>query len=110
MTPSSSGRTGAGRRAGSRWAVASRLLAATAGGYLVAASASAALALWLPRLSELSRAQGVLLATLLSFVAYALLALGVFCVRSAWRAWLYLGLAGAASAGALWLGLHGGRF
>ena len=79
---------------GYRWAVASRVLAACLGGYVVAAVVSVALALVLPHVSAASRADGVLIATLLSFAVYTVVALWVFCARSAVRAWA--GLLGAA--------------
>ncbi|WCM90697.1 DUF3649 domain-containing protein [Acidovorax sp. NCPPB 3576] len=74
-----------------RLGVASRVLAACAGGYVLASLLAAVLALAAPRLWGWSRADGVLLATLLSFAVYAVIALWVFCARSALRAWLGLG-------------------
>ena len=73
-----------------RWSVASRALAATVGGYALAALLSAMLALLLPRISDASRADAVLIATLLSFVIYTVVALWVFCAPTALRAWLWL--------------------
>ncbi len=87
---------------GYRWSVASRVLAACLGGYVVAALLSSALALVLPHVSSASRADGVLVATMLSFAVYTMVALWVFCARSAVRAWA--GLLGAATVlGAGWL-------
>lgn len=69
-----------------RWrlAVASRVLAAALGGYLVAALFSVCLAQWLP----FTRAESVVLAMTVSFVAWLLVALWCFACRSAWQAWL----------------------
>lgn len=72
-----------------RWAVASRAVAAIAGGYLVSALAAMAMALYLP----LPRAEAVLAGTLSSFAVYACVVIWVFAVRSAWRAWGGLSLA-----------------
>ncbi|HEY0285713.1 MAG TPA: DUF3649 domain-containing protein [Pseudomonas sp.] len=69
---------------GWRFAVASRVLAAALGGYLVAALFSVCLAQWLP----FSRAESVVLAMTVSFVAWLLVVLWCFACRSAWRAWL----------------------
>ncbi len=85
-----------------RLGVASRVLAACVGGYAVASLLASVLALAAQRLGGWSRADGVLLATLLSFAVYAAIALGVFCARSAGRAWLGLGVAAAPCLGLLW--------
>lgn len=84
--------------------MASRITAAAGGGYAVAALFTATLALLLPRVSQASRAEALLAATLWSFAVYALAIMGVFAARSATRAWLGLGLSALALAGA-WLGL-----
>ncbi|KAF1048252.1 DUF3649 domain-containing protein [Xylophilus sp.] len=83
-----------------RLAVASRALAAIAGGYAIAALATAALALWLP----LARAEAVVAATLLSFAVYACAVVWVFAARSAWRAWGGLLAASAVLGLAAWIG------
>ncbi|MFD4837387.1 PepSY-associated TM helix domain-containing protein [Achromobacter sp. NPDC058515] len=88
-----------------RWGVGSRVLAATAGGYLVSALAMSALALILPAVAGAPPAVGVLAGTLLSFVLYAAIVVGVFGARSAWRAWIGLAMA-CALCGALLLGLR----
>ena len=69
-----------------RWrlAVASRVLAAALGGYLVAALFSVCLAQWLP----FTRAESVVLAMTVSFLAWLLIALWCFACRRAWQAWL----------------------
>lgn len=72
-----------------RWAVASRTVAAIAGGYAISALAAMAMALYLP----LPRAEAVLAGTLSSFAVYACAVIWVFAVRSAWRAWGGLSLA-----------------
>lgn len=89
-------------RSAGRLGVASRVLAACVGGYAVASLLATVLALAAPRLWGGSRADGVLLATLLSFAVYAAIALWVFCARSAARAWLGLGVAAAPCVGLLW--------
>jgi hypothetical protein len=81
-----------------RWAVASRVLAALLGGYVLAAAFGAALARCLPLLAGVTPAQGVLVATLLSFVIHTVAALWVFCARSAWAAWAGLAAATLACA------------
>lgn len=73
-----------------RFAVLSRVVAACLGGYVVTSLLAAALALLLPRVSGATRADGVLVASLLNFAVYTAVALSVFCARSAGRAWLGL--------------------
>ncbi|RZL07656.1 MAG: iron transporter [Rubrivivax sp.] len=90
-----------------RWSVASRVLAAIVGGYALAALLSAVLAMALPRISDASRADAVLIATLLSFVVYTVVALWVFCARTALRAWLWLLAVGVVGLAAL-VALRGG--
>ncbi len=88
-----------------RLGVLSRVLAASLGGYVVTALISAVLALALPLLSAASRADAVMVATMLSFAVYTVVAIWVFCARSALRAWV--GLAGVAVfAGLLLLGVR----
>ena len=74
-----------------RWQVAGRFLLAGVGGYVLTALLSTVLALALPALPaalfNLSRAEGVLIASLLSFTFYTLFVLWVFATRSAWRVW-----------------------
>lgn len=71
-----------------RLGVASRAVAAIVGGYAVSALAGLACALWLPA----SSGEAVLIGTLSSFAVYACLALWVFAVGTAWRAWSGLAL------------------
>lgn len=99
-----------GAEVGYRRAVASRVLAASVGGYALTSLVTAVLALLLPRLGgDTTPAQGVLIATLWSFLLYAVFVLWVFCVRSATRAWVGT-LGGCAVAGVmlLWLMPKGG--
>jgi putative flippase GtrA len=70
-----------------RWEVAGRFLLAGVGGYGLTALLSTVLALALPALPGVSRAEGVLIASLLSFAFYTLFVLWVFATRSAWRLW-----------------------
>lgn len=91
---------------GGGWRTASRVLAAALGGYALSALAMADLALLLPHLGR-TRAEGVLIASLCSFVVYTGVAVGVFAARSAGRAWALLGLAAVLLA-ALYLGLQPG--
>ena len=85
-----------------RWQIASRVLAASAGGYLVSAVAMSALALAFPALAGAAPAAGVLTGSLLSFVLYAGIAIGVFAAAQRAAAWAWLAVAGALS-GALLL-------
>jgi hypothetical protein len=82
-----------------RWMVASRALAAIAGGYALAALSAAALAVFLP----LSSADATLAGTMLSFLVYACAVIWVFAARNARRAWLGLILPMALLGLALWL-------
>ena len=81
-----------------RVAVASRVLAAALGGYLVAALFSVCLASWLP----FTRAESVVLATTVSFLGWLLVALWCFACRKAWQAWL-----GVFAAAAVFAALYG---
>lgn len=86
-----------------RLAVASRVVAALIGGYLVTALSSICLAQFLP----LARAEAVVLAMTLSFLVYLIAVLWCFACRSAWGAWFGLLLPsaalGAMYASARWL-------
>jgi hypothetical protein len=75
-----------------RWMICGRVVAAAIGGYLIAALVSTLLALLLPLLlpSATARSGGVLLASLLSFLCYALVVIWVFACRGALRMWLGL--------------------
>ncbi|MFL1528362.1 DUF3649 domain-containing protein [Pseudomonas sp. O230] len=88
-----------------RLAVASRVLAAVAGGYIVAALASVSLTLWVP----MARADAVVTGMMTSFLAYLCAVIWCFACRSAWQAWLGLivpSLVLAAVSGlAYWMGL-----
>lgn len=66
-----------------RCGILARSIAAIIGGYGLAASTTALLALLLP----LSRADAVITATLLSFIVYACAVVWVFAAHTASRAW-----------------------
>lgn len=68
-----------------RLAIASRTAAATAGGYALASGVAAALAAGLAL--SMPRADAVLTATMLAWLAYALAAAWAFYARTAWGAW-----------------------
>ncbi|ATQ77101.1 iron transporter [Massilia violaceinigra] len=86
-----------------RLGVGSRALAAILGGYLLAAAASALLALLLPRVLGTGRADAVIAATLASFAIYAGAVIWVFAARSAARAWLGMLLPAAGMAAIVYL-------
>ncbi|MCX2685858.1 DUF3649 domain-containing protein [Pseudomonas sp. DCB_AW] len=96
-------RNAAGLPLSYRLAVASRCLAATLGGYLLASMASVSIAL----LAPLPRVDATLTGLLLSFVFYVLAFIWCFACRSAWRAWwgvlLPSVLLGAVSGFAYWM-------
>ena len=87
-----------------RWTVASRVAAATLGGYALASATAACLAVWLP----LARVDAVVTAMLLAFVVYAVGVTWVFATRSAWRAWMGMLLPAAVLGGLFWLGRPAG--
>lgn len=87
-----------------RLGVASRAVAAIAGGYGVAALCAAALALSLPAAFGMARSEAAMTGTLASFLVFAVAVMWVFAARSAWRAWIGLVIA-AAPLGALLLAL-----
>ncbi|MGB3436115.1 PepSY-associated TM helix domain-containing protein [Achromobacter sp.] len=76
-----------------RWGIVSRVIAAAAGGYLLSALAMSALALAWPAAAGASPAVGVLAGTLLSFVVYTAIGVGVFGSRSAGRVWALIAVA-----------------
>lgn len=67
-----------------RLQVLSRIVAATVGGYALAAAATVLLTVLWP----LPRAQAVLAANMLSFVWYTIAVMWVFSTKSATRAWV----------------------
>ena len=73
-----------------RWMVVSRLLAATVGAYVVASLFGALAAFGLPRVSDLTLADGVVIGTMLSFVAHAGLSVFAFSPVRAGRVWGWL--------------------
>ncbi|MFH0132807.1 DUF3649 domain-containing protein [Variovorax sp. VaC1] len=78
-----------------RLSVASRAIAAIAGGYGVAALSAAVLALCLPAAFGMARSEAAMTGTLASFLVFALAVLWVFAARTAWRAWSGLAIAAA---------------
>ncbi|WP_434057714.1 DUF3649 domain-containing protein [Acidovorax cavernicola] len=91
-----------------RMGVASRAVAAIAGGYGVAALSAAVLALGLPALFDMARSEAALTGTLASFLVYAVAVMWVFAARSAWRAWIGLAIAAALQGLLLLLWTQGG--
>nr|WP_307695358.1 DUF3649 domain-containing protein [Variovorax boronicumulans] len=88
--------------------VASRAVAAIAGGYGVAALSAAVLALGLPALFGMARSEAALTGTLASFLVYAVAVMWVFAARSAWRAWTGLAITAALQGLLLLLWTQGG--
>ncbi|VVQ18301.1 hypothetical protein PS934_04626 [Pseudomonas fluorescens] len=88
-----------------RLAVASRVLAAVFGGYLVAALASVSLSLWLP----VARAEAVVIGMMTSFLVYLLAVIWCFACGSAWRAWFGVMVPGLMLAAVLGLAYGVGR-
>ena len=76
-----------------RLSVASRAIAAIAGGYGVAALSAAVLALCLPAAFGMARSEAAMTGTLASFIVFALAVMWVFAARTAWRAWSGLAFA-----------------
>ncbi|KQM72835.1 PepSY domain-containing protein [Xylophilus sp. Leaf220] len=81
-----------GPTARQRWSVVSRVAAAAVGGYALVSASTAALAVALPRLTAVSPADGVLIASLLGFALYTGAAVWTFGARSPGRAWTGLTL------------------
>lgn len=69
-----------------RWNVASRVLAAAVGGYVLTSALAVFMALLLP----IARAQAVIAASDMGFLIYLPILLWVFHARSATRAWFWL--------------------
>jgi uncharacterized BrkB/YihY/UPF0761 family membrane protein len=86
--------------------VGSRALAAVGGGYALAAGVTATLALALKNSGP--REDVILLATLPSFLVWAVAVVWAFSARSAWRAWAGVAIPGAVVAAALWFLSSGG--
>lgn len=74
-------------RTTSPWATASRILAASIGGYGLAYAATAFLTVYLP----LARGDRAVFASLACFAVWTAAVIYVFAARSAARAWLSLG-------------------
>ena len=75
-----------------RWSLASRVLAAAAGGYALTALTTLAASLALTWAGA-GRAEAVLASTMASFLLYTAIVMAVFHARTALRAWLGLILA-----------------
>lgn len=82
-----------------RWGVASRALAAVAGGYALASAAAACMAFALP----MERDEAVAAGALTGFLILPAVFLWVFAAATALRAWLGILLPGAAMGLAIWL-------
>lgn len=89
-----------------RWSVASRALAAIAGGYALTSLIVLLLSLALPWVG-VSQAEAVLASTILSFLIYTAIIMAVFHARSAGRAWALLIGAGVPLGLVVWLLLPG---
>ena len=76
-----------------RWCVASRVIAAVLGGYVLTSLVSIAGALLLS-IAGVNKAEAVLAMTMGSFLIYAAIVMAVFHARSARRAWCGLAIAG----------------
>ncbi|WP_432728569.1 iron transporter [Variovorax sp. W6] len=85
-----------------RLGVASRAIAAIAGGYGVAALSSIVLALCLPVIFGMARSEATMTGLLASFAVFAFAVMWVFAARTALRAWTVL-VAIAAALGLLLL-------
>ncbi|HEX7865999.1 MAG TPA: DUF3649 domain-containing protein [Variovorax sp.] len=73
-----------------RLGVASRAVAAIAGGYGIAALSATVLALCLPAAFGMARSEAAMTGTLASFIVFALAVMWVFAARTALRAWFGL--------------------
>ena len=89
-----------------RLGVASRAVAAIAGGYGVAALSAALLALCLPPLFGTARSEAAMTGTLASFLVFAVAVMWVFAARTALRAWSGLAVIGAVLGSFLLLLMH----
>lgn len=86
-----------------RWLVAARVLLASVGGYVLTSLLATLTALVLPWLFGVSRAEGVLAASLLSFVFYTVFVLWVFSTPGERRVWLAPACLGLLLYGALFV-------
>src|SRR5262245_52608034 len=77
-------------RASYRWTVGSRVAAALVGGYAFTWLFAAALAVILHKLWTMPRVDAVLVSTMAAFIVYAIVAMTVIAMHSAWRAWWLL--------------------
>lgn len=86
-----------------RMGVASRAVAAIAGGYGVAALSAAVLGLCLPVAFGMARSEAVMTGALASFIVFALAVMWVFAARTALRAWTGLAVIALPLGVLLWL-------
>lgn len=86
-----------------RLSVASRAVAAIAGGYGVAALSSVVLALCLPAIFGMARSEATMTGLLASFAVFAFAVMWVFAARTALRAWSGLAAAAAVLGLLAWL-------
>ena len=86
-----------------RWNVASRILAAVPANYLVTSLLTACVARLLAQCLAVNPAEASVAATLLSFAVFATIVLFAFGLRSIFRLWLWLFVAGALGGGLFWL-------
>lgn len=89
-----------------RLGVASRAIAAIAGGYGVAALSSVVLAVCLPALFGMARSEATMTGMLASFAIFALAVMWVFAARTALRAWFGLAVVATALGLLLLLLMH----
>lgn len=73
-----------------RRGMASRAVAATAGGYAVAALVAAVFSIALPAGFSLPRSESVMTGTFAAFLIFAMAVIWVFAARTALRAWVGL--------------------
>lgn len=91
-----------------RWAVCMRTLAAFAGGYALSAAFAAALGLVCVQWLSMSRADAVMLSTMLSFIVFTVAVLWAFACANARRAWIGIAVP-ALLLGLLTWTLYGGQ-
>ncbi|KGJ97418.1 DUF3649 domain-containing protein [Colwellia psychrerythraea] len=71
-----------------RWSVLSRVLAATLGGYILATASSFFISQLL--MTSVGKYQAIHIGLMLTFIVYACVAMWVFSVKTATKAWLGL--------------------
>jgi uncharacterized protein DUF3649 len=86
-----------------RWGVASRALAAVAGGYALASVTASFIALVFPS----RRDEAVMAGALAGFLVLPACFIWVFAAATAWRAWLGILIPGAGLGAAVWFLMRG---